>query len=249
MITGGPDGDLGANQIQCYKGQNLPDHRRRLGPLRPPGPRPGGADEARLHAQLPAAGQFAGFPLAKLGPQGFRVPIGAADVTLPDGTVVRGRRLVPPQFPLQSGQPQIYRPRPISGPSSPAAASRTPSITAMSASSWTSLPELRFIVEGANVFFDDGAQTAYRHPPPSSRSRIPPPTRAASSAARLPRCSPPFFFRRIMRTKLQNDPADPLGPDQGYPGSGRSLCPPGDGTCCCASTRQIRLCRCLCFRR
>ena len=88
MMTGGPDGDLGANEIQCYKGRICliidggsilfdPDglDRRELMKI------------AFMRHSSPRANSLA-FPAEKLGPRGFRVPISARNVPLPDGTLV-----------------------------------------------------------------------------------------------------------------------------------------------------------------
>ncbi len=88
MITGGPDGDLGANQIQCYKGKIclIVDGGSVLFD-------PRGLDRKELmklafmRNSTPRANSL-NFPRAKLSSKGFMVPIGSSNITLPDGTVV-----------------------------------------------------------------------------------------------------------------------------------------------------------------
>ena len=82
MITGGPDGDLGANQIQCYKGKIclIIDGGSVLFD-------PQGLDREELMKiafmrHTPSRGPIPRFFRGKTRPQGFRVPIDAANVTL-----------------------------------------------------------------------------------------------------------------------------------------------------------------------
>ena len=87
-MTGGPDGDLGANEIQCYKGKIclIIDGGSILFD-------PQGLDREALmkiafmrHTSPRANTRH--FPVEKLSPQGFMVPLAAKNVILPDGTLV-----------------------------------------------------------------------------------------------------------------------------------------------------------------
>ncbi|MCP4342178.1 MAG: NADP-specific glutamate dehydrogenase GdhA, partial [Desulfobulbaceae bacterium] len=88
MITGGPDGDLGANEIQCYKGNIclLIDGGSILFD-------PAGLDKKELmkiafkRNSSPRQNSLS-FPLEKLSKDGFMVPLSAKNITMPDGTVV-----------------------------------------------------------------------------------------------------------------------------------------------------------------
>lgn len=157
MITGGPDGDLGANEIQCYKGKICliidggsilfdPDgldkrELRKLAFSRHSSPRKNSLD----------------FPREKLGPQGFIVPIGSTDVTLPDGTLVQDGTLFHRSFLTDAknrkhlAQANIKAFIPCGGFKDTINHSNVHNFI-------NNFKELQFIVEGANVFFDDSAR-------------------------------------------------------------------------------------------
>jgi glutamate dehydrogenase len=159
MITGGPDGDLGANEIQCYKGKIclVIDGGSILFD-------PDGLDKKELmkiafmrHTD-PRADSLA-FPAERLGDRGFRVPLKSKNVSLPDGTVVEDGAMFHRNFitdPENRGfieQADIRAFIPCGG--------FKDTINHRNVSAFTDLfQELEFIVEGANVFFDD---TARRH--------------------------------------------------------------------------------------
>ena len=157
MITGGPDGDLGANQIQCYKGKIclIIDGGSVLFD-------PQGLDKEELmklafmRNSQPRVNSLA-FPAAKLSSQGFRVPIQAGNVTLPDGTIVEDGALFHRNF--------LYNPANRKYISAANIRAFIPcggfkdTIHYGNVRQFLDLfQELQFIVEGANVFFDDGAR-------------------------------------------------------------------------------------------
>lgn len=157
MMTGGPDGDLGANEIQCYKGKIclVIDGGGILFD-------PRGLDRealtkiAFMRHTLPRANSLH-FPAAKLGPQGFRVPATARNVTLPDGTVVENGALFHRTFLATPdnrrfiAQADIRAFIPCGG--------LKDTINRGNVKAFLSVfQELQFIVEGANVFFDDAAR-------------------------------------------------------------------------------------------
>jgi glutamate dehydrogenase len=157
MITGGPDGDLGANQIQCYKGKIclIIDGGSVLFD-------PEGLDkEALMHLAFMRNSQprvnSLGFPEAKLGSQGFRVPIRAGNVTLPDGTVVRDGALFHRNF-LGNPDNRKYISQANIRAFIPCGGFKDTIHHGNVRQFLNLFKELQFIVEGANVFFDDGAR-------------------------------------------------------------------------------------------
>ncbi|KAJ2757158.1 NAD-dependent glutamate dehydrogenase, partial [Coemansia sp. BCRC 34490] len=82
--TGGPDGDLGSNEIKisCDRTVAVVDGSGVLcDPL--------GIDRAELTRLASERQMIQNFDLTKLGPQGFRVLVDDFQVTLPDGTLVQ----------------------------------------------------------------------------------------------------------------------------------------------------------------
>lgn len=157
MITGGPDGDLGANQIQCYKGKIclIIDGGSILFD-------PEGLDKKELmklafmRNSLPRANSLM-FPVDKLSSKGFMVPIGASNVVLPDGTVVEDGALFHRNFLSNPavrkyiGEADIRAFIPCGG--------FKDTINQGNVRQFLDLfKELQFIVEGANVFFDDASR-------------------------------------------------------------------------------------------
>ncbi len=157
MITGGPGGDLGGNQIQCYKGKicGLMDSGSVLFD-------PDGLDKAALRElaycrnSRPRANSLR-FPLEKLGKNGFRVLVGAKNVTLPNGRVVADGTLFHRTFLTDpANRPLIEAANirafiPCGGGKDTINYDNVARFAAL-------FKELRFIVEGANVFFDDAAR-------------------------------------------------------------------------------------------
>ncbi|MBR9986537.1 MAG: NAD-glutamate dehydrogenase [Desulfosarcina sp.] len=157
MMTGGPDGDLGANQIQCYKGKIclIIDGGSILFD-------PQGLDRqalmkvAFMRHSSPRANTRQ-FPVEKLSTQGFMVPLAAKNVTLPDGTVVEDGALFHRNFLSDPdnrrfvSQADIRAFIPCGG--------FKDTINRGNVKAFLSVfKELQFIVDGANVFFDDAAR-------------------------------------------------------------------------------------------
>ncbi|MDR3630321.1 MAG: NAD-glutamate dehydrogenase [Desulfocapsaceae bacterium] len=157
MMTGGPDGDLGANEIQSYKGRIclVIDGGSVLFD-------PDGLDRKELmqiafsRNSSPRANTLA-FPLEKLGPRGFRVPITARDVRLPDGSLVADGAVFHRNFLADPDHRELIRAAniqafiPCGGFKDTVNHGNVKRFLAL-------FQELRFIVEGANVFFDDAAR-------------------------------------------------------------------------------------------
>ncbi|MBU1564969.1 MAG: NAD-glutamate dehydrogenase [Proteobacteria bacterium] len=157
MITGGPDGDLGANQIQCYKGKIclIIDGGSVLFD-------PQGLDKEELmklafmRNSQPRVNSL-GFPTEKLSSQGFRVPIQAGNVTLPDGTVVQDGALFHRNFLYNPANRKYIREAGIRA-FIPCGGFKDTIHHGNVRQFLDLFKELQFIVEGANVFFDDGAR-------------------------------------------------------------------------------------------
>ncbi len=157
MMTGGPDGDLGANEIQCYRGRIClvidggsilfdPDglDRKELMKI------------AFMRHSSPRANSLA-FPAEKIGPRGFRVPITAKNIPLPDGTLVEDGAMFHRMFLADPGNRRFIRQAdirafiPCGGFKDTVHRGNVRNFLAL-------FKELQFIVEGANVFFDDAAR-------------------------------------------------------------------------------------------
>jgi glutamate dehydrogenase len=157
MITGGPDGDLGANQIQCYKGKIclIIDGGSILFD-------PQGLDKKELmklafmRNSTPRANSLS-FPKDKLSSKGFMVPIGSRDVVLPDGTVVEDGALFHRNFLSNPGNRKFISEANIRA-FIPCGGFKD-TVNQGNVRRFLELfNELQFIVEGANVFFDDAAR-------------------------------------------------------------------------------------------
>ncbi|MFW2368118.1 MAG: NAD-glutamate dehydrogenase domain-containing protein [Desulforhopalus sp.] len=157
MITGGPDGDLGANEIQCYKGKIclIIDGGSILYD-------PRGLDKKELRQlafcrnSRPRKNSLF-YPQEKLSKEGFMVPLAGRDITLPDGSVVEDGTLFHRTF-LTGTKSRKYIKKakirafiPCGGFKDTVNQSNVKQFTA-------NFAELRFIVEGANIFFDDSAR-------------------------------------------------------------------------------------------
>jgi glutamate dehydrogenase len=157
MMTGGPDGDLGSNEIQCYKGKIclVIDGGSILFD-------PEGLDKEALmkigfmrHTD-PRANSLA-FPEEKLSPNGFRVPLKGKDISLPDGTFVADGAMFHRNFITDPANRKFIEQANIQA-FIPCGGFKD-TINQRNVKDFTSLfSELRFIVEGANVFFDDSAR-------------------------------------------------------------------------------------------
>jgi glutamate dehydrogenase len=157
MMTGGPDGDLGANEIQCYKGKIclIIDGGSILFD-------PEGLDRealmkiAFMRHSSPRDNSLA-YPVEKLSKNGFQVPLRGKNITLPDGTLVEDGAIFHRNFIVDPAnrkyieQANIQAFIPCGG--------FKDTINRSNVKAFSSLfKELGFIVEGANVFFDDAAR-------------------------------------------------------------------------------------------
>jgi len=153
MMIGGPDGDLGSNQIQCYKGNIclIIDGGSVLFD-------PAGLDKRELRKlafkrnSSPRINSL-GYPIDKLSRDGFMVPLGSRNIRLPDGTIVEDGTVFHRTFLTSPGnwkyvsQANIRAFIPCGG--------FKDTINHDNVKDFVGLfSELKFIVEGANVFFD-----------------------------------------------------------------------------------------------
>ena len=157
MITGGPDGDLGANEIQCYRGRICLIIDGGCVLFDPQGLDARELTKIAFRRNSKPRANAATYPLAKLGPKGFLVPIGAKNVTLPDGRRIEDGALfhrtflIDPANRAYVAEANIRAFIPCGG--------KKDTINQANVRQFLSLfAELRFIVEGANVFFDDVAR-------------------------------------------------------------------------------------------
>lgn len=157
MITGGPGGDLGANEIQGYRGKicGVLDSGSVLFD-------PDGLDKAALRELAysrntrPRANSTR-FPLEKLGKRGFRVQVGSKNITLPNGRVIVDGTLFHHTFLTDPANRPIIEEANIRAFIPCGGLKDT--INYDNVARFANLfKELRFIVEGANVFFDDAAR-------------------------------------------------------------------------------------------
>jgi len=157
MMTGGPDGDLGANQIQCYKGKIclLIDGGSILFD-------PKGLDKKELmkiafmRHTSPRANSLL-YPKEKLSKNGFMVSRISKNVKLPGGTLIEDGAMFHKTFltnPVNRKfieQANIKAFIPCGG--------FKDTVNGNNVNDFISnFKELKYIVEGANVFFDDSAR-------------------------------------------------------------------------------------------
>jgi glutamate dehydrogenase len=148
---------LGANEIQCYKGKIclIIDGGSVLFD-------PKGLERETLmkiafaRHTAPRANSLH-FPLDRLSPQGFRVPFGAKNVTLPDGTLVEDGALFHRNFLSHPDNRRFVEQADIRA-FIPCGGFKDTVNRGNVRSFLSVFKELRFIVEGANVFFDDAAR-------------------------------------------------------------------------------------------
>ncbi len=157
MITGGPDGDLGANEIQCYKGKIclLIDGGSILFD-------PEGLDKKELtkialkrHTN-PRENSLA-FSKDKLSAKGFMVPLWENNVTLPDGRLVEDGALFHKTFLSDPANKELIAEANIQA-FIPCGGFKDTINQGNVKEFLENFNDLRFIVEGANVFFDDVAR-------------------------------------------------------------------------------------------
>lgn len=157
MITGGPDGDLGANEIQCYKGNIclIIDGGSILYD-------PMGLDKKELRKiafmrnSSPRINSL-GYPAEKLSKDGFQVPLHATNITLPDGTLVENGPLFHKTFLTNTENCKYFKQANIEA-FIPCGGFKDTINRSNVQNFIENLSTLRFIVEGANIFFDDSAR-------------------------------------------------------------------------------------------
>ncbi|MCG8566490.1 MAG: NAD-glutamate dehydrogenase [Desulfobacterales bacterium] len=157
MMTGGPDGDLGSNEIQCYKGKIclIIDGGSILFD-------PDGLDREELmkiafmRHTAPRANSMS-FPEGKIGPRGFRVPLRGKDITLPDGTHIEDGAIFHRNFITDPANRKYIEQANIQA-FIPCGGFKDTINQSNITDFLDNFQELRFIVEGANVFFDDAAR-------------------------------------------------------------------------------------------
>ncbi len=154
MMTGGPDGDLGANQIQCYKGRIclILDGGSILFD-------PDGLDKDELQKiafarhTAPRLNTLA-YPLEKLGKNGFLIPIQAKNVHLPDGRLIEEGTFFHRTFLTDFKNREMIEKAKIHA-FIPCGGFKDTINQSNVRNFVDNFRELKFIVEGANVFFDD----------------------------------------------------------------------------------------------
>jgi glutamate dehydrogenase len=206
MITGGPDGDLGANQIQCYKGKIclIIDGGSVLFD-------PQGLDRQELmklafmRNSQPRVNSL-GFSAAKLSSRGFRVPIEAANVTLPDGTVVEDGALFHRNF-LANPANRKYVEQANIRAFIPCGGFKDTIHHGNVRQFLDLFTELRFIVEGANVFFDDGARRYIATHTPIKQIKDTTANKGGVFSSSIAEVLTAFLLQDDYEEKLQNDPA------------------------------------------
>ncbi|MCP4722971.1 MAG: NADP-specific glutamate dehydrogenase GdhA, partial [Desulfobacteraceae bacterium] len=157
MMTGGPDGDLGCNEIQCYKGKIclIIDGGSILFD-------PDGLDKKELmkigfmRHSSPRVNSL-GYPVEKLGKNGFQVQLKAKNITLPDGTFVEDGAIFHRNF-LTDPDNRKYIEKANIQAFIPCGGFKDTINHGNVRQFASQFKELKFIVEGANVFFDDTAR-------------------------------------------------------------------------------------------
>ena len=157
MITGGPDGDLGANEIQSYKGKIclvIDGGSILFDPL--------GLDQKELmkiafmRHTAPRANSLA-YPEEKLSAQGFKVPLKGKEITLPDGTHVEDGAIFHKTFLTHPDNRKFIAQANIEA-FIPCGGFKDTINHGNVHDFLNNFKELKFIVEGANVFFHDAAR-------------------------------------------------------------------------------------------
>ncbi len=157
MITGGPDGDLGANEIQCYKGNIclIIDGGSILFD-------PDGLDKKELRKlafarnSQPRLNSLA-YPDAMLSKDGFKVPLNAKNFSLPDGTVIEDGALFHRSF-LTGADTRKYLDKAKIRAFIPCGGFKDTINHSNVKQFLQNFAELWCIVEESNVVFDDSAR-------------------------------------------------------------------------------------------
>ncbi len=157
MVIGGPDGCLNGNELLCYQGRiclAIDNHALLYDPT--------GLDRPSLE-KLALAGRIRDgvsaldFPAEKLSPEGFKIEASGRHIRLPDGSLVEDGSLFHRNFLFDPAcRPLIKEARievciPCGGYKEGIHRKNVQSFL-------DNFQELRFIVEGANLFFDDAAR-------------------------------------------------------------------------------------------
>ncbi len=157
MLSGGPDGDLGGNQIQCYRGKIclILDGGSVLFD-------PHGLDKKELcqlafQRNVTPRPNSLGYPVEKLSKEGFMVPINGRDIPLPDGRIVEDGALFHRTFLTNPDNRRCLEQADIRA-FIPCGGFKDTINRGNVRQFLANFAELRFIVEGANVYFDDGAR-------------------------------------------------------------------------------------------
>jgi glutamate dehydrogenase len=157
MMTGGPDGDLGSNEIQCYKGKIclIIDGGSVLFD-------PAGLDKKELmkiafqRNSSPRLNSLA-YDDAKLGPHGFKVRLSDKNITLPDGSFIEDGSMFHRNF-LSSRNNRRFIEQADIKAFIPCGGFKD-TVNSVNVKDFLEIfQDLRFIVEGANVFFDDASR-------------------------------------------------------------------------------------------
>jgi glutamate dehydrogenase len=157
IMTGGPDGDLGANEIQCYKGKicGMIDGGSILFD-------PNGLDKKELmkigfmrHTK-PRANTLS-YPADKISAEGFIVPRLGKNITLPNGTFIEDGAIFHKNFLTEPKNRDIFEKANIQA-FIPCGGFKDTINSENVADFMANFKELKYIVEGANVFFDDSAR-------------------------------------------------------------------------------------------
>ncbi|NOR24295.1 MAG: NADP-specific glutamate dehydrogenase GdhA [Desulforhopalus sp.] len=205
MITGGPDGDLGANEIQCYKGNIclVIDGGSILFD-------PAGLNKKELmkiafkRNSSPRQNSLS-FPLDKLSKDGFMVPLSAKDITLPDGTFVEDGALFHRTF-LANPENRKFISQAKIEAFIPCGGFKDTINQGNVRQFLENFQELKFIVEGANVFFDDVARryiatgTEIKHIKDSTANK------GGVFSSSIAEVLTGFLFQDQYEEKLLNDP-------------------------------------------
>jgi glutamate dehydrogenase len=157
MMTGGPDGDLGANQIQSFRGRIclIVDGGSVL--FDPAGLDQDALLELALARHTRPRLDSSAYPEAKLSKHGFKVPRATGQFRLPDGTTVPDGAFFHRTFLVNPEMRKYLAPAGI-GVFVPCGGFKDTINAANVRGFLGTFADLRLIVEGANVFFDDTAR-------------------------------------------------------------------------------------------
>lgn len=157
MIIGGPGGRLGGNELLCCRGRICLAIDNEALLFDPAGLDPGELEKLALAARTGSAAGALTFPADKLSPEGFKVPATAARVFLPDGTMVDDSAFFHRDF-LFNPEMRAYIRKADIRACLPCGGFKV-GVTGRTVTFFLeNFKELEFIVEGAGLFFDNGAR-------------------------------------------------------------------------------------------